>query len=151
MRSSCGVLPAPQPPQKPPPPPPEYAVLVAPPIPNDLPYVCEPPKPEQLVTMPFAHELLPPSPAVKPPPTPPTMLFPPPPPPPATSTRVANDAAVAKALGPETVPPVEIAEIFSLTSEYLSVEPVVPVVATTAPSKGVPTPATITESPTLKP
>ena len=77
-----------------------------------------------------AHDQLPPSPAVKPPPTPPSLSLLPPPPPPATTTRVANDAAVANALGPETVPPEEIVEIFSLIREYLSVVPVVPVIAT---------------------
>ena len=126
--------------------------MPTPPIPNDRPYVCEPPKPEQLPVPPASHELLPPWPAAKPPPTPPTMLLPPPPPPPATTTRVANDAAVANALGPETVPvatePARVAVdtayekvLFSaLMAEIVNV-----------PLNSVPTPVTITVSPTLKP
>ena len=101
---------------------------------------------------PASHELLPPWPAVKPPPTPPTLSLPPPPPPPATTTRVANDAAVAKALGPETVPLViELARVAVDTAYEKVLFATLTADTVNVPLNSVPTPATITVSPTLKP
>ena len=114
-----------------------------------MPYVCEPPKPEQL---PAPQLLLAPSPAVKPPPTPPALSFPPPPPPPATRTRVANDAAVAKALGPDTVPvatePARVAVVTAYDKVLLAAFTAVTV---NEPSNGEPTPETTTALPATKP
>jgi hypothetical protein len=80
------------------------------------------------------------------------MLLPPPPPPPATTTRVAKDAAVANALGPETVPLViEPAKVAVLTVYEKVLFAALMADTVNVPLNSVPTPATITLSPTLKP
>ena len=125
-------------------------------MPRAFPYVCVPPYPEQFSeAAPVEQALLwlTPSPAPSPPPTPPVpVVWPPPPPPPATTTRVARDAAVAQALGPETVPddarPVSVA----VDAEYEIVLAVaLTAVNTKVPSSPSPTPATMTLLPTLNP
>ena len=80
------------------------------------------------------------------------MLLPPPPPPPATRTRVANDAAVAKELGPVTVPLATRLAYVAVVTAYEKVLFTTLIADTVnVPSNSAPTPETMTELPTLKP
>ena len=79
-------------------------------------------------------------------------MCPPPPPPPATTTRVASEAAVSHALGPDTVPEDGAEASVAVGTAYDKVLlAALTAVSTNVPLNSVPTPATITVLPKANP